>query len=148
MVEIVRWKRERIGRSEKMNYTAASMAGSEESRWHNPIGRFRRPIDMRSVPHERETRCELTEVENGDGVASKTAWSSGWRTARAVARGDRTLRLHSSFKRMRWLRLSSACDLYSPKALQTRKEEDLEADSVGRSKERNQPTSLGERRKP
>jgi hypothetical protein len=41
----------------------------------------------------------------------------GEAAARAPAPGDRTLELHSSFKRMRWLRLSSACDLYSPKAV-------------------------------
>jgi hypothetical protein len=67
--------------AEEMNYTVASMAGGEESHRRNPIGCFRPPLDMRSVPHERETRCKLTEVENIDGVRSKTVWCSRWRMA-------------------------------------------------------------------
>jgi hypothetical protein len=50
------------------------------------------------------------------GRSKVVAWL-GEAAARAPACGDRTLKLHSSFKRMRWLRLSSACDLYSPKAV-------------------------------
>jgi hypothetical protein len=67
--------------AEGMNNAAASMAGGEESRRRNPIRRFWPPFDMRPAPHERETRHELTKVENGGGVGSETAWSSGRQTA-------------------------------------------------------------------
>jgi hypothetical protein len=35
----------------------------------------------RPVPIERETRRELTRVEEGGGDGSRTTWSSGWRMA-------------------------------------------------------------------
>jgi hypothetical protein len=43
--------------------------------------------------------------------------------ARAHARGDRALEHHSGYKKMRWMRQSMAPGIYSPKALQVRKEE-------------------------
>jgi hypothetical protein len=39
--------------TEGMNNTAASMAGGEESRRRNPIGRFRPSFDMRHHTNEK-----------------------------------------------------------------------------------------------
>jgi hypothetical protein len=55
----------------------------------------------------------------------------GEAVARAPAHGDRSLELHSSFERMRWMPRGARLGLYSPKAVPRKEGEDWGADSVG-----------------
>jgi hypothetical protein len=52
------------------------------------------------------------------------------RAARVHARGDRALEHRNGYKRTRWMRLSSAPDLYSPGVAPNKEEEDWEEDSA------------------
>jgi hypothetical protein len=108
--------------------TTASPAAAPSPK--NTIARFK------ALPHERKTlgwsreHGELTSRENGAGDGPKETRGSEWRWLGLRLAVTELSSTTTTTTRMRWVRLGSACDLYSPKALKNKESRDWESDTA------------------